>query len=297
MRVISSIVLIFILIHASSSVHALSICFDNDRALFSDITNGDVAALKKYIDQGGDPNFSCWDYSIGRLGVTRDLVSSVMQSGNEQMIGFLLGIKTLDQTTLDRMLDISLHNLNLSKAKLLVENGAVFNVSRSSHYFSNTYRMDDESFDIFTRYLLSIGADFSLNSSSGSSLFKHVQDDRNGWLNEARYERSMRFLAEYTDINNTSFLLTEICTMESGQLELALEIGATPNVRDEKGNTVIMNLVCCNEHLPEYHTKLKALLDAKADLKTMNHLGQSAETLAKTCSNLKTVSILRDYSL
>lgn len=274
-------------------------CKDGGSELLEAVKAGNIDVLKQFLEGGNDPKFSCYDIRYGKFGTTYELHNSVASSNNFEMIKLFVENSDLPQTHLNEMLFSVINDQNIPIARYLMSKGAVLNKSAGDFYFSRSQTLNDTEFTELMGFLLSQGVDFSTSTEDKTNLYFHVQKNayRTGY--SENYERNMRFLSSQKhDINHASepgyFLNSHICTFETEEFELALELGADPALKDRDGDTALIDLMCCNEHIPSFHEKLDLLVTAENNINEKNLTGETAISKARACGQDKTADYLTD---
>jgi len=107
LRILLKIISVWLLIFAFTS------CKDNCDKEFLKVLDaaekGNVKVVENYINNGGEFSDNCFDYKNGRMGGTRDLLSSALDSETIALMKLICSkIDTLEENTKSVMIDIAL---------------------------------------------------------------------------------------------------------------------------------------------------------------------------------------------
>jgi len=137
-------------------------CSEEDFALFVSVADDDLEALKTYLENGGDPEFKCFDGRGRGFGAWSHLYWKVEESSSVEMVQYYIGYD-LPQNIKDEMLETFVGREEIELARLLVDVDA--------HISSVASNCLEEYWEkIQYEVLVSVGYDFNWQDDNGNTL-------------------------------------------------------------------------------------------------------------------------------
>jgi len=147
---------------------------------------GNVEIVESYINNGGDFSDSCFDYKAGRLGGTRDVLTSSLQSESIELMKLVLeNSDELGNNSLSRMINVALKQKDDNFLKLLIQD---YNAHIRLLSHNKFYSLDE------LKKMAALGYDFNwIHPHSGNTILMTYVSDRNS-QNEEKLLETVKYL-------------------------------------------------------------------------------------------------------